>query len=86
MASNNEDQPTGTEPNPTVDDFVVITDPIYIPTNLGEEYSKTTTSSLTSIDLTNAPTSCPSPVKHKSYEVLTGGRRPQLKLCRTERN
>ena len=79
MASNDEDQPTGTKPNPTVDDFVIITYPIFLPTNLVEEDGRTITSSLTSIELTNAPISCPSPVKHKGYEVLTGGRRPQLK-------
>ena len=82
MASKNEDQPTaGTKSNPAVDDIVVITDSIGLPTNLDVDDGKTTTSSLTSIDgITNASTSFLSPAStHKSYQVLTSCGRPQLK-------
>ena len=47
------------------------------PTNLGEDDGITSISSLTSTnDVINI--SLTSPVKHKCYDVLTGGRRPQL--------
>ena len=67
MSSNEEVPPTVTKPDPPTDRYC-------IPTNLGEDDGITFTSSLTSVnDLTT------SPVKHKCYDVLTGGRRPQLK-------
>ena len=80
MASGDDESPIVTETDPTAESHPLPAKHIDVSTNLGAEDGKTTTSSLTSIDLTNVQVEItPSPVKHRCYEVLTGGRRPQLK-------
>ena len=70
--SSNEEAPTPfTQPDAPPDTYCS-------PTNLGEDDGITSISSLTSTnDVINF--SLTSPVKHKCYDVLTGGRRAQLK-------
>ena len=71
MASD-DDLPTPfTQPDAQPDNYC-------LPTNLGDDDGTTSISDLTSTnDVTNISTT--SPVKHKCYDVLIGGRRPQLK-------
>ena len=80
MASGDDESPIVTETSPTADSHPLLTEHIEVSTILGADDGKTTTSSLTSIDLTNVQVvNSPSLVKHRCYDVLTGGRRPQIK-------
>ena len=71
MASDDDVPTPFTQPDAPQDNYC-------LPTNLGEDDGTTSISDLTSTnDVTIISTT--SPVKHKCYDVLTGGRRPQLK-------